>query len=52
MNNIYITLQRIIMGVFITLMVIFNYNTSYAITANNHVDIGTSKELAYDYVAK
>lgn len=51
-NNIYITLQRIIMGVFITLMVIFNYNTSYAITANNHVDIGTSKELAYDYVAK
>ena len=52
MNIIYITLQRIIMGVFITLMVIFNYNTSYAITANNHVDIGTSKELAYDYVAK
>ena len=51
-NNIHITLQRIIMGVCFTLMMILNYNTAYALTANNHVDIGTSKELAYDYVAR
>ena len=52
MNIIYITLQRIIMGVCFTLMMILNYNTAYALTANNHVDIGSSKELAYDYVAR
>ena len=52
MNTIHITLQRIIMGVCFTLMMILNYNTAYALTANNHVDIGSSKELAYDYVAR
>ena len=52
MNNIHITLQRIIMGVCLTLMMILNYNIAYALTANNHVDIGTNKELAYDYVAR
>ena len=42
-NNIHITLQRIIMGVCLTLMMILNYNTAYALTANIMLILGLVK---------
>lgn len=45
-------LQRILFAMMVVYAITISNSFISAITPNNHVDIGSSKELAYEYVAK